>query len=73
MRTMRRAFGVFRGYRRASEDDDEVFVRSPKHKVTSECVCGVFFSFMSPLPTDGFHLLPKFLADSASFVVFQTC
>lgn len=39
--TMRRAFGVFRGYRRASEDDDEVFVRCPKHKVTSEC--GFFF------------------------------
>lgn len=31
---MRRAFSVFRGYRRASEDDDEVFVCSPGHKVT---------------------------------------
>lgn len=35
---------------------------------------GFFFSSpLSPLPTDGFHLLLKFPADSASFVVFQTC
>ena len=30
---MRRAFSVFRGYRRAGEDDDEVFVCSPGYKV----------------------------------------
>ncbi|KAL7374258.1 hypothetical protein ABVT39_024913 [Epinephelus coioides] len=32
---MRRAFSVFRGYRRAGEDDDEVFVCSPGYKTTS--------------------------------------
>lgn len=31
---MRRAFSTFRGYRRAGEDDDEVFVSGPGHKVT---------------------------------------
>lgn len=31
---IRRALSVFRGYRRASEDDDEVFVCSPRPKVT---------------------------------------
>lgn len=35
---MRRALrlSVFRGYRRAGEDDDEVFVCSPGHKVTRQ-------------------------------------
>ncbi|XP_044032346.1 rho GTPase-activating protein 12b isoform X8 [Siniperca chuatsi] len=32
---MRRAFSTFRGYRRAGEDDDEVFVCSPGYKTTS--------------------------------------
>lgn len=32
---MRRAFSIFRGYRRASEDDDEVFVCSSGRKVTT--------------------------------------
>lgn len=31
---MHRAFSVFRGYRRAGEDDDDVFVSSPGSKVT---------------------------------------
>lgn len=33
--TMRRAFSMFRGYRRAGEDDDDVFVCSPGCKVTT--------------------------------------
>ncbi|KAM3593544.1 uncharacterized protein V6R79_015074 [Siganus canaliculatus] len=32
---MRRTISLFRGYRRASEDDNEVFVCSPGHKTTS--------------------------------------
>lgn len=32
---MRRALSIFRGYRRASEDDDEVFVCSSRPKVTT--------------------------------------
>ncbi|XP_031735573.1 rho GTPase-activating protein 12-like [Anarrhichthys ocellatus] len=37
---MRRAFSTFRGYRRAGEDDDEVFVSGPGHKTTSPTVQG---------------------------------
>lgn len=33
---MRRVFSTFRGYRRAGEDDDEVFVCSPGYKVTTQ-------------------------------------
>lgn len=40
--TMRRAFSVFRGYRRAGEDDDDVFVCSSGHKVTQMRLLDIF-------------------------------
>lgn len=54
---MRRAFSVFRGYRRAGEDDDDVFVCSPGSKVTF-----AVFSAVSSACTDGFYVpcLPLF-------------